>query len=374
MNSVTEITKPGSFTEDGVYAPKDKIAVALSFEGVFNDGAPECGLTTFNAYRMLDWNFDAFGRTVEPEKFDSIRNSDWMVAFLRMRPCVNKAWHYFKVIDVLRDHPEERARIISDPMDTGAFDVLLDDYHEKCNATDEIEKTLLDDAFYTERTRMSTVEKGDVVPGDMEKYEKWVAIQSPFPQSKIEVKKLRKTIIYERDGGAPEIVSGFVPFFATSKDNTSTELLCKTYVSTGQLEADDYDDAGGIKCTIPRQRIFGKDNEIAAIVREELDGYFESVKVKTGKYPDARDKVVQLVMIAHDAGVAHDRVWRVNDRYDAPEQVDLWLYGFNRQFLVPGYTFPHDYGRAEKDGRIFVRREMEGSAEFLGQKAKRFGH
>ncbi|MFQ5648190.1 MAG: hypothetical protein ACE5FW_03050, partial [Candidatus Aenigmatarchaeota archaeon] len=64
------------------------------------------------------------------------------------------------------------------------------------------------------------------------------------------------------------IVAGFVPYFATSKDNTSTELLCKTYVSVGQLDPDDYDEGGAIQCTIPKTRIFGKENKVPRIIRE----------------------------------------------------------------------------------------------------------
>lgn len=149
-----------STTEDGVYIPNDKIALGFSFEGVFNNGAGECGLTTFNAYRTLSGGFDAFGRTVEPKDFDTIRDGDWMVAFLRMRPCVNKAWHYFKVIDTLREHPDEMARVVADPMDAEAFEVLLEDYGKRCAAASENERKLLDNAFYAERTRMSTVPKG----------------------------------------------------------------------------------------------------------------------------------------------------------------------------------------------------------------------
>ena len=63
------------FTEDGVYKPKTKLAVVLSFEGVFNDGAKECGLVTFNAYRNLkNKSYDAFGRIInleDPEEYDS---------------------------------------------------------------------------------------------------------------------------------------------------------------------------------------------------------------------------------------------------------------------------------------------------------------
>ncbi|MFQ5648191.1 MAG: hypothetical protein ACE5FW_03055 [Candidatus Aenigmatarchaeota archaeon] len=79
-------------------------------------------------------------------------------------------------------------------------------------------------------------------------------------------------------------------------------------------------------------------------------------------------------MIAYAADLPHDRVWRINDRYDAPEQAELWEYGFNRQILVPGYTFPLDYERAEADGRIVVFKKMEGLAVNLGKLAQKWGH
>ena len=95
------------YKPNGLYIPKTKIVVASSFEGIVNDGAPECGLTSFNAYQQMEEGKGRyFGRVVEPADFHEINDSKEMRAFLALRPVVELAEDYLTVIELIKMYPD----------------------------------------------------------------------------------------------------------------------------------------------------------------------------------------------------------------------------------------------------------------------------
>jgi len=321
------------FTEDGVYIPKDVIVIASSFEGVVNDGARECGLTSFNAYQQMKEGKDKFfKRVVQPEYFESISGSREIQAFLKLRPPVEVAEDYLTVIEVIENYPNLIDAMLNDPGNPSVYDPLIEKFKLRRSESEEI-RARFKEAFYAERKRMQDRD-----------WESWSNTQSPFPESIEELRELQETQKYGDDELRITLVSGFVPRFATSKDEESTYNLCKIYSKLGKLRPGDVGKTE--KCLIPRHGIIGKEH--------------------------TRDKIKQLEMFAEEFGVPHSQVWRLNDRYDIEQQQELWDNGFHYQFLIKGgYAFPHDYVKAEGD-RIVNVLERKGMARELGRYAEQW--
>jgi len=320
-------------TKDGVYAPKLKIAVALSFEGIINNGATECGLTSLNAYSQMEEGIDKFfDRIVEPEDFDSIRDSRVMKAFLRLRPLVEVAEDYLTVLEIIYENPYFVDAMIDSPDDEAVYEPLIDRFNERKAVSGEI-RARFKDAFYAERKRMQE-----------NKYEDWLGTQSPFPESVAEMRYLVRT--QKRSDGTVE--SGFVPWFATSKDEESTFGLCGFYAKVRRLDPADINEDGSKQCMITRDRIIGKEQ--------------------------TRDKVEQLKIIAKTEDIPRSQVFRLNDRYDDKQQIQLREEGFAYQFLLAGggYAFPHDVRKAKDDPMVIVI-PRKGFAKALGQYAEKWG-
>ncbi|NIO20444.1 MAG: hypothetical protein GTN76_06810 [Candidatus Aenigmarchaeota archaeon] len=321
-------------TEGGVYIPKDVIVIASSFEGVINDGARECGLTSFNAYQQMEEGKGKFfGRVVQPEDFEGIAASREIQAFLKLRPPVEVAEDYLTVIEVIENYPTLIDAMLNDPTNPSVYDPLIENFNLRREESEEL-RVRFNKAFYAERKRMQN--RG---------WNAWANTQSPFPESIEELRKLQETQKYEDDEMRITLLSGFVPRFATSKDEESTYHLCKIYSQFGKLKSSDVGEAD--KCLIPRHGIIGKER--------------------------TRDKVKQLKAFAEEFGVPHSQVWRLNDRYDIDQQQELWDTGFHYQFLIKGgYAFPHDYVKAEQD-KIVVVLDRKGMAKELGRYAEQWG-
>ena len=318
-------------TRDGVYIPNFKIAVASSFEGIVNDGARECGLTSFNAYHHIPEGEGSFyGRIVEPGDFESIADSRDMRAFLALRPLVEVAEDYLTVIEVIEANPGLVDNMLAHPNEESSYDPLIERFGERKEQSPEL-RSEFKDVFYAERKRMQR-----------EAYDAWLNTQSPFPESIAELRYLVRT--QERYGG-DDVDTGFVPWFATSKDEESTHSLCVFY---GKVQKLDPEDLEGSRCLITRERIIGKER--------------------------TRDKVEQLKIIADEEGIPRSHVWRLNDRYDAKQQIELRDNGFAYQFLLAGggYVFPHDVRKAQKDPMVIVI-PRKGFAKALGEKAREWG-
>ncbi len=321
-------------TEDNIYIPKNKIVLAFSFEGIVNDGATECALVAYNAYQNIKPGMGLDGRVVEPREFDEYVDRDEIKGFLSLRPLINKAYEYFFVIDTLKERPEEAERVVYNPTDIEAFDVLIETFREIDSKTPDEQKKMLDDAFYKERKRMQNSD-----------YEAWLNVQRPFPESIAQLRYLVRTQMFDDEGN---VVSGFVPWYATSKDEASTFSLCENYAKHRKLDPDDIE-ADLTGCTIPRKRILGRE-----------------------RVP-SRNEIERLNMIAEIEDVYPEMVWRINDRYDSEAQERLFNAGYKHQFLVPGYTFPHDFENAKKDDRIIVIENREEMARDIGKYAQKLG-
>ncbi len=322
-------------TDDGVYIPQRRIVVASSFEGVVNDGAPECGLTSFNACQGMEEGKDKFfGKIVEPEDFGEIKNSRDMEAFLRLRPLVEVAADYLTVLETIDANPDRVEEMLNEPDNEVWYEPLIAHFKGRKLESADI-RARFDKAFYAERKRMQEKD-----------WNAWANTQSPFPEAIVELRNLRRTQVNE--AGAPEnIKRGFIPAYATSKDEASTWQLCVLYTRVQKLAGDDVSEDGSKMCIIPKSRILGKEH--------------------------TTNKLQQLKRFASQFEVPHSQVWRLNDRYDVEQQQELWDSGFHYQFLVRGgYAFPHDYRKAANDGMVKVL-DRVGMAKALGKYAFDWG-
>jgi len=315
------------FTADGVYVPQRTIVIASSFEGVVNDGAPECGLVSFNAYQQMEEGKGGFfGRVVEPEDFGTIRGSREMQAFLRIRPVVEVAEDYLTVLEVIDSNPVLVDTMLSDPDNPAIYDPLIDRFRQRKEESADA-RGRFKTAFYAERKRMQEKD-----------WDIWSNLQSPFPDAIVELRNLRRT---QRRGDDGSVERGFVPRYATSKDEASTWQLCVLYTRMQKLAPEDVGEGGAVQCIISKDGIIGLEH--------------------------TRDKLKQLQIFAEQFGVPHSQVWRLNDRYDIGQQQELWDNGFHYQFLVRGgYAFPHDYRKAKEDGMVAVV-DRKGMAKALGE-------
>lgn len=322
---------PGQLTDDGVYAPKLRIASGFSFEGLVNKGAGTCGLESFNAYHRMEEGADRFfKRIVEPREFDTISDSREMQAFLKLRPLVEVAADYLTVLEVIYDNPGLVDAMLANPDNEKVFDPLIKKFYERQADSDEIRQRF-DTEFYRERTRMQT-----------DDYSSWLATQSPYTETVEEIRRLVRT----QKLIDMEVQSGFIPWFATSKDEKSTFDLCVFYGRRGRLRPDEVGNSG--QCMIQKRRIIGKEH--------------------------TKDKVKQLIHIANEEGLPRSQVWRFNDRYDKSQQTALRDNGFAYQFVVEGggYAFPHDLRKAKDDPMVIVI-PRERFAKRLGQYAQDWG-
>ncbi|MBU1135320.1 MAG: hypothetical protein V1693_04175 [Nanoarchaeota archaeon] len=349
-------------TEDGVYKPNSVIAIASSFEGIFNNGAQECALTTFNAYRTVPNKSKEFiqkyedsekieeklasidncnvykilsGEIIEPENFNEYKGNDEVRAFLALRPLVKKAFEYFFVIDAIRTNTREAQNILNDPNDIDSYDVLIETFNRINNSTSPELKKALDTRFYTERKRMQKTN-----------YDGWLGTQEPFEDTINEMIKLTKTWELDED---KNIISGFIPRFATSKDEGSTYDLCTFYVKMKKLGEEFVSDEGAVRCIIPKDGIIGK----------------ETIP--------SREDVERMDYIADDLGLPKEQVWRMDDRYDPDDIEKLNEAGYEHIILTRGYTFPHDFEKANNDDRILVIENRGEMAKKLGEYAEEHG-
>jgi len=226
--------------------------------------------------------------------------------------------------------------MLNKPQDEESYRPLTDKFHELKAEHSDLRNRFgkgKDSAFYRERDRMQAK--------DMTA---WMGTQEPYEDSITQFRLLVKT--QERDEGAENayraVKSGFAPWFATSKDEGSTYLLCKIYSGSNRMAPDDIAEDGRKICIISRDRLIG----------------METV-------PD-RDKIKQLTIIAEKEEIPHGQVWRLNDRYDTKQQIELRDAGFQTQFIVPGYMFPHDIRKAKEDPNLIVLDRRQ----FAGQLAK----
>lgn len=318
-------------TENGVYKPKNKIVIASSFEGIVNDGATECALTSFNAYYKMTDKFTFFLEIIEPEDFETIRDDKNVKAFLLLRPFVEIAEDYLTVMQLIGGYPAAIYRLIENPEEEKQYEFFREKFEDLKIKTENV-RTRFKEEFYKERKRMQNKD-----------YSTWLNIQSPFPESIAELRYLIRTQERDKD---KNIVSGFIPYFATSKDEKSTFDLCKFYSTVKKLDPEDVSEDGTKECIIVRGKIIGKER--------------------------TRNKLQQVKMISDIEGISPEQVWRVNDRYDKEQQKMLRESGFVHQFLLKGgYAFPFEYETAEKEGIVVLDRT--GFAKALGKYAKEHG-
>jgi hypothetical protein len=299
-----------------IYKPREKIAIASSFEGIVNDGAPECAFVSFNAYHYQDPRA-FFGRKMTAAEFNNEYRKTLIVkAFLALRPIVEVAEDYRTVLDVLARYPNSIMRPLSiNPNNTETYEMAAAEFNRIKNETqkerDEFGKSK-ESLFYKERKALQEAN-----------YDEWLNTQKPFDDTLPQFRYLVDTQIW--DGNTP--VSGFFPRFATSKDEASTHALCVFYTKVRKLDPSDVE---GKKCIIPRDGIIG----------------METVP--------SRDKIEQLKVIADRLEVPRSQVWRMNDRYDPKQQEQLNKAGFVYQFFLPGYATPQEIETAKKDGLVRV--------------------
>jgi len=318
-----------------VYMPRTRIALASSFEGIVNNGATECALTSLNAYqKMRPGSF--FGRIIEPAEFGEYVGTPTVAAFLALRPLVGTAPDYHTVLRMLEMHPERVRYLLDNPDKRDAYEFFTEEF-ERIKAETEEERVAFGKStetseFYRERERMK---KAD--------YRAWFGTQRPYPNS---IRELRKLVETQRLQGE-QIVSGFVPWFATSKDEETTFDLCRIYTDLGLLDLRDVSEIGSGVCIITRPRIIGSQT--------------------------TTDKLQQLMIIAKREDVPKNQVLRLNDRYDPKEQQQLADAGFRRQIMVTGgYVFPHDVQRAREDPLLVVV-ERDNMAEEIARYAQALG-
>jgi len=320
-----------------MYKPKFKIVLASSFEGIINNGVYECALTSFNAYQnMPEGKNKFFRKSIEPKEFSVIKNSKEIEAFLRLRPLVEIAEDYLTVIELIEKYPRLIDEMLQNPKEESSYLPLIEKFEEIKSESPERRKRFKEE-FYRERERM---QKRD--------YENWLNLQEPFSDTIAEFRTLVNTQkrINGRDSYS-SIISGFVPWFSTSKDETSTYNLCSFYTKVMKLYPTDVAENGKFTCMISRDRIIGLEH--------------------------TRDKVEQLKTIAKKENIPRAQVWRINDRYDPKQQIQLRDEGFAYQFLLKGgYVFPHDIKKAENDPTIIIL-ERKNFAKTLGEFAKKWG-
>ncbi len=307
-----------------IYRPKVTIPVASSFEGVVNDGAPECGLVSWNAYP----NF--FGHRYETDAFGYLRAQEAFKAFLKLRPLVEVASDYMAILKMINKYERQARELAKHGAPQEAYRFFINNFVDTAVEIGAEQLAGFDRRFYAERKRLQNFD-----------YDAWLGLQSLMPGSMEQFRLLHDTAEYE----SPEsvrVTRGFVPWFATAKDEESTHALCLFYSTSGALKPQD---VTGERCVMPRKRIIGKER--------------------------TRVKNEQLKRIAEEEDVRREQVFYVNDRFDR-EHAELREAGFPHQFIVTGgYAFPWEYDEAQQAGIVVVKREE--LAYSLGEYAKEKG-
>ncbi|MBU0899066.1 MAG: hypothetical protein KKB03_04510 [Nanoarchaeota archaeon] len=108
-------------------------------------------------------------------------------------------------------------------------------------------------------------------------------------------------------------------------------------------------DEGAVRCIIPKDGIIGK----------------ETIP--------SREDVERMDYIADDLGLPKEQVWRMDDRYDPDDIEKLNEAGYEHIILTRGYTFPHDFEKANNDDRILVIENRGEMAKKLGEYAEEHG-
>ena len=314
------------YTDSGLYVPRGKIALASSFEGIVNDGARECGLVSLNACMNLgDIGCEIYDHEISPQEFNkAVVDEKTMQAFLKFRPLVEVAEDYLTVLQTIMLYPGKADELLNKPDNPDAYRFLEDEFN-KLRGTTGDERDAFNKAFYDERDRLMA-----------DDFDAWLSTQQPYKGSIEGFRELAKTQKAE-DG---RIVSGFVPWFATSKDFETTSALCNIY---SELIGLPDDDAHG--CPISMDRIISKE-----ITKDKLDQMFFIMGAE-----QINDK---------------NRVWRFNDRYDTGQQNQLSDEGFKNQFIITGgYAAPHNIQEAREDELVTVI-ERKGFHKQLANYAK----
>lgn len=322
-----------------IYSPKSKILIASSTEGVVWDGAKECYLVTHNAALKDINNYkraEPFDHVIEPKEFtenkEEFLKTKYFDAALKLRPLVKKAWHYFLVFDMIGRNPNWVEDILENPESEKAYLSFIKEFKELKASTPEAVHKKMDEIFYAERDRMKIDHHFD-----------WLELYEPIGNRWEEFGKLAET--KKSEGG--EIVSGFIPAFATAKDEDSGNIVCVHFVKTKKLDKKHYSDGNAHACTIQRDLIVGKD-----------------------RVPSRR-KVDQLDMLGKITGIPKTQVWNLNDMYSHEELEGLWKEDYRFNFLLPGYIFPFDVEKAKNDTLVTVL--GENFAKQLGKKAEDIG-
>ena len=324
-----------------IYAPKSKIAIASSFEGIVNDGAPECALVSFNAYQEQEPG-SFFGRKLTAAEFNAQYRDDVRVrSFLALRPMVEVAEDYHTIIALIDMYRSDVGRLAANPADTEAYHFFV----EKARAIrfspvhdrNRNEFGSKDGLFYKERKALQDAD-----------YNAWLNMQAPFDDTLPQFRALVDT--QTRVAGAPTpytaVRSGLVPWFATSKDEASAYALCQFYAKVMKLDPGDVGEDGTQTCMITRDRIIGLEH--------------------------TRDKVEQMKIISREEDIPRTQVWRLNDRYDPKQQQQLFDNGFVVQFFLPGYAAPHEIEAAKSD-KLVRTLDRQHFAEQLAAYAEQWG-
>jgi hypothetical protein len=317
-----------------IYAPKTKVAIASSFEGVFNNGAPECALTSINAYTTMNPG-TFYKNLISVKDFNKIKDYSFEIrGFLALRPLVAVAEDYHTIAKIIIMYPDKVQNLLDNPNNeilAHHFEDLFKKIKEETKEERERFGKGKESLFYQERERLK---KEDIFA--------WMNTQEPYETTLFELRKLAETQRYDGD----KIISGFVPYFATSKDEESTHNLCVFYTEAQKLIPSDIE---GKHCIIPRGRIIG----------------METVP--------SRNKLEQLKVIAEKEDVPHSHIWRVNDMVFNDEIEELFDNGFRNIFIVTGgYVFPYEIEKIRKDKRVKVV-ESENMAQEISQYAKEWG-
>ncbi|MCX6815910.1 MAG: hypothetical protein NT120_03595 [Candidatus Aenigmarchaeota archaeon] len=295
-----------------IYKPKSRIAVASSFEGIVNDGAPECALVSFNAYHEQSPNSFFKGKLDSTAFNHKYKLSIPVKSLIALRPMVEIAEDYRTVLDLILNYD-------------GLVDVFVrtgdtETYKQLREKFDEIKRNTISerDAFGKGKESLFYKEREALKQAN---YVGWLNTQEPYEDTLPQFRLLVETQVWDSD----KPVSGFYPRFATSKDEKSTQELCNFYVTVAKL---DPTDVGGGRCLIPPNGIIG----------------METVP--------SRNKVDQLKVISDRLELPRGHVWRLNDRYDPKQQEELHKAGFVYQFFLPGYATPSEIETAKTDGLV----------------------
>ena len=99
-------------SDNGIYKPRGIVAIGSSFEGILNNGARECGLTTFNAEKRIPDGVEVYSSTpISARDFPSMANDYHVQGFLALRPLVEKAEDYHTVMELIRDETKRVKRL-----------------------------------------------------------------------------------------------------------------------------------------------------------------------------------------------------------------------------------------------------------------------